>query len=73
MDIQIKIYISDDGQIHLVLGVQAHGETHFRGFNAFAAFVEECYKWIESCKRFAMIEPPIPEAFLSAFNDDSDM
>jgi len=73
MDLQVEIDISDDGQIRLVLGGQAHGETHFRGFNAFAAFVKECHEWIENVKRFAVTETPIPEAFLRAFDDDGDV
>ena len=70
MDLQVEMSISDDGQIHLIFRGQAQGVADFRDVNVFAAFVEECYEWIESCKRSAMTETPIPEAFLRAFDDD---
>ena len=72
----VELYQTDDDQIHLVLHGEGHGELHFRDFSAFAAFIKKCYDFVECYEGFIeayanllMMETPIPEPFLDAFDD----
>ena len=72
----VELYLTEDNQIHLVLQGEGHGELHFRNFSAFAAFIEEVHalfhgyrQSIEVCQELLMMETPIPEPFLDAFDD----
>jgi len=74
--LHVELYQTEDNQIHIVLQGEGHGELHFRDFNAFAAFIEKCYDFVERYEAFAeayanlvMMETPIPEPFLDALDD----
>jgi len=74
--LHFELYLTDDNQIHLVLQGEACGAIVFRDTGAFAAFMEEVHalfhdykQFIEAYQELLMMETPIPEPFLDAFDD----
>ena len=72
----VELHLTDDNRIRLVLMGDDYGELYFNDFSAFAAFIEQCHDFVGGYKTFAeayadtmMMETPISEAFLEAFND----
>lgn len=72
----IELSLTENNHIRLVLEGEGHGELLFPNYSTFAAFINKCYEFMESYEVFietyghlGVIETPIPQPFLDAFND----
>jgi len=72
----IELSLTENNHIHLVLDGEGHGELLFHNYSAFAAFIKKCLEFVESYEAFTeiyglpgVIETPIPQPFLDAFDE----
>lgn len=69
MSLEFEIYQFDDHHIYVVLQGQVNGLIHFANHSAFELFMRRYFDFIEDYEGQVLIETPIPEPFIDAFDD----